>query len=74
MNDVMCPDCSAPMEEGFILDQGAPAHPQSSWVKGPPQRSFWIGLKTKPRFAIATFRCEGCGLLKSYARPPAEAT
>lgn len=69
MSDVKCPDCSAPMEEGFIYDQGAPAHPQSSWVKGPPEPSFWFGLKTKPRVTVTTFRCEACGLLKSYARP-----
>jgi hypothetical protein len=69
MNDFKCPDCSGPMEEGYIYDQGAPAHPQSSWVKGPPEPSYWFGLKTKPRVKVTTFRCEACGLLKSYARP-----
>jgi hypothetical protein len=68
MNDLKCPECSLPMEEGYIHDQGAPANPQSSWVKGEPSRSFWFGLKKKPRLKIITFRCEKCGLLKSNAR------
>ena len=47
MNSVKCPDCSAPMEEGFIYDQGAPAHPQSSWVKGPPEPSVLVWTQGK---------------------------
>jgi hypothetical protein len=69
MNDIKCPDCSTSMEEGFIYDQGAPAQPQSSWVKGAPEPAYWFGRNKKPRVKVATFRCEACGLLKSYAKP-----
>lgn len=68
MSPVTCPDCSLPMEEGFTLDQGAAATPQSRWVKGALERSFWFGVKNTPRLLITTYRCEACGLLKSYAR------
>ena len=62
------------METGFILDRG---HAQSKnlplWVEGPPEPSFWGGLKTAERanLEIQTYRCPSCGLLESYAINPA---
>ena len=43
----------------------------AEWLEGPPERTFWIGLKTKGRdkFAIRTFRCTHCGYLETYANP-----
>ena len=64
-----CLECGGEMEEGFLLDRG---HGNSanveSWIEGEPQRA-WYGLKTrgKTRFAVETYRCARCGLLKSYA-------
>ena len=71
MPDHKCPDCSRSMKEGFLLDRGH--HNQTTpgaWVEGPPERSLFFGLKLrgKRRFAVVTWRCESCGLLKSYAR------
>ncbi len=69
-----CLRCQSPMEEGVSLDHGhgnvlLPAE----WLEGPPERSFWFGLKTKGRekFAVRTFRCTRCGYLESYANPSA---
>ena len=65
-----CLRCRGPMEPGFVIDR---AHGQQKavqqWVEGAPERSFWMGLKTKGReqHAVRTFRCERCGYLESYA-------
>jgi hypothetical protein len=58
------------MEEGFILDLGeGDSRRVAQWVSGPPEPSFWMGLKTKgkPKHPIRTFRCTRCGFLESYA-------
>jgi hypothetical protein len=42
------------------------------WVQGRPERSFWTNaFKTSARekYNIKVYRCERCGLLKSYAEP-----
>jgi hypothetical protein len=46
------------------------------WVEGAPEKSFWQGLATSKRrvLPIATWRCERCGYLESYAQPPADGT
>lgn len=66
-----CPKCSGHMEDGFVLDQTHGASLQSRWVEGPPITSFWTGLKLKGKecLPVATFRCERCGFLESYAAP-----
>ena len=65
-----CPKCSGPMEEGFVLDNTYGAYVQSTWVEGPPVRSFWVGLRLKGReqVPVRTMRCEKCGYLESYAK------
>ena len=57
------------MEPGFVLDQTYGANTQSAWVEGPPETSFWTGLKLKgrERIPVRTFRCPSCGYLESYA-------
>ena len=65
-----CAKCQSPMEEGFILDLGDQNSRQTStWISGPPEPSFWTGLKMKGkhRREIRTFRCVRCGFLESYA-------
>lgn len=60
------------MEEGFLLDRAHANMPSpQEWVGGPPEPSFWRGLKLqgKEKLRIATYRCPKCGLLQSYAQP-----
>ncbi len=66
-----CPKCRGTMEPGFVLDHTYGENRQSTWVEGPPERSFWTGLKTrgKERLVITTHRCTSCGYLESYAPP-----
>jgi hypothetical protein len=40
----------------------------SSWVEGPPVKSFWYGAKVREKIPIGTFRWAVCGYLESYAR------
>lgn len=67
-----CPRCQGQMELGFVMDK-APGNVLTvpEWLEGPPERSFWFGVKTKgkERFAVQTFRCTRCGFLESYANP-----
>ena len=59
------------MDEGYIVDHTHwNARTVSQWVEGPPERSIWSGLKIADRrsFSVATFRCQSCGFLESYAR------
>jgi hypothetical protein len=70
-----CPKCSQPMDEGFIVDHSQGANFQAEWVEGPPQTSFWTGLKignASDRRKIATFCCPRCGFLESYAETKAD--
>ena len=66
-----CPKCRGAMEEGFEIS-GPFGHPMKpdDWVEGKPEPSIWTGtkLKGKARYQIASYRCERCGYLESYAR------
>lgn len=70
MRNATCPKCSKTMEEGFIVDHGHGTNTQAVWVEGPPQRSFWTGLKLRGKELrpVLTFCCPGCGYLESYAQ------
>jgi hypothetical protein len=59
------------MNEGFLLDTTHGGYQIGKWVEGEPRKSFWVGLKIKGsrQIDIATFRCERCGYLESYALP-----
>lgn len=70
-----CPDCKIPMAAGFGLDQSSGiATDRSTWVAGTAEDSMWTGLKLTGKlvFPITIFRCETCGLLRSYAFRPGE--
>ena len=74
-----CLRCGGEMCEGFTVPMTIPglsgltrhlgmiAH----WISGPPERSFWAGVKTvgKMQFPVQSFRCKQCGFLESYANP-----
>jgi hypothetical protein len=67
-----CIRCQTQMEEGITLDHGHfNALSVQEWLEGPPERSFWFGLKTKgkEKLSIHTYRCPRCGYLESYANP-----
>ena len=69
MAEGSCPKCNGRMEEGFILDRSHGYVEVSRWVEGPPQTSFWFGLKVPADGArqVTTYRCSECGYLESYA-------
>lgn len=61
------------MSEGFLVDRGhANAKTLQEWVEGEPERSFWLGLRTRGRekYEVSTWRCDRCGFLESYAVSP----
>ena len=63
-----CPDCGGEMVEGFIFDTGKGPH-IPRWLEGRPEQSFWTGVNTEGKDcrSVETYRCTGCGLLRSYA-------
>jgi hypothetical protein len=65
-----CPRCRGRMEPGYVMDRGDQnSRHAAQWVEGPPERSFWTGLKLKDRavLPVTTYRCAECGYLESYA-------
>ena len=66
-----CPKCSGRMEEGFMLDRTYGGNLQETWAEGPPEKSFWTGMKVRGRaqIPVTTFRCSNCGFLESFASP-----
>ena len=69
MSSKTCPRCSGEMVEGFVLDgRDHGSRAVSEWHAGPPQKSFWFGIKLSPKpLRIASFRCGRCGYLENYA-------
>jgi len=66
----ICPKCEGSMTEGFLIDKGhGGSRSVSSWLEGVPERSFWMGIKLRGRapLEVATWRCDRCGFLESYA-------
>lgn len=57
------------MVEGFVLDLTYGGQMVPRWIKGKPERSVWTGVKAKGKEcrSVQAFRCENCGLLRSYA-------
>lgn len=68
-DEKMCPDCKSSMVEGFILDISDGNRLVPRWLKGRPEKSAWMGVKAsgKECRTVVSFRCEQCGLLRSYA-------
>ena len=69
-----CPDCNKTMEKGFIPDFSygtTTAVEQTIWHPGDAEERQFLGVKmvkmekSKAR-KIVSYRCPGCGLLRSY--------
>lgn len=65
------------MEVGFIPDASYDRVIQTCWHRGMPKSKKLLGMKrsnealnydVNEMIGIETFRCTGCGLLRSYAR------
>jgi hypothetical protein len=54
---------------GFVIDIGYGGASVSPWHEGEPRRSGWLGIRRgdNPPVEIATWRCDRCGFLESYA-------
>ena len=71
MTEPQCPSCRVTMDDGFVIDKGHMNVPTpAKWADGPPETSFWRGLKLsgKDVLTVVTYRCPNCGLLQAYAR------
>ncbi len=58
------------MSEGFLIDRGdADRKRVQEWIEGEPVRSIWTGIKTRglEAYTVATWRCDKCGYLASFA-------
>ena len=64
-----CPKCKSEMVQGFLADFTQYGAHVGTWVEGSPKKT-WTGVKLEMlrKFPVATFRCEECGYLESYAR------
>lgn len=69
MADRRCFECGEPMEVGYLLDVTHGGRVATQWVQGAPETSVWTGVKIRGRenYEVATYRCGGCGALRSYA-------
>jgi hypothetical protein len=58
------------MIQGFVAELTYGAAEVESWAEGLPKKQWLGGVKVPVmgRLPIATFRCESCGFLESYAR------
>jgi predicted nucleic-acid-binding Zn-ribbon protein len=70
-----CLRCGGQQEIGFGIDVGHSYVQPSRWVKGPPESSWWQGVKTSGVECrrIDYWRCSRCGLLEAYALESVEA-
>jgi len=56
------------MEQGFLLDESYGARKPSKWVEGLPKYRLWnLKVSGKRQIEIASYRCQRCGFLESYA-------
>ena len=69
-----CGECGGTMEAGYLGDRGeGNVLGTAFWVQGEPETQRFLGLpmglkvKDRARHEVVTYRCEHCGLLKSYA-------
>jgi hypothetical protein len=72
MNDVptLCPKCEGNMVHGFVAEfMGGGGATVESWAQDAPKKAWVTGVNVPGIcLPIATFRCEVCGYLESYAR------
>ncbi len=71
-----CADCGGAMQRGYLGDRGhGNVAGTAFWVEGEPETARFLGMPAglkvtdRARYDVSTWRCERCGLLKSYARP-----
>jgi predicted nucleic-acid-binding Zn-ribbon protein len=64
-----CPKCGSSQELGFGLDVGHSQYSPARWLAGPPESSWWQGVKTSGIECrrIDYWRCTRCGFLEAYA-------
>ena len=67
---VKCNKCGSTMTKGFVMELPTGRQAVSTWVEGEIDRSLWTGIKFlhKRRAPLATYCCDKCGYLESYAR------
>lgn len=64
-----CAKCGGSLSAGFIVDQGYGTAIVSTWQDGEP-RKYWAGgvkMVKEDQIKVATYRCDRCGYLESYA-------
>ena len=63
-----CPECGGRMEAGFVPEYTRNRVAQPFWVSGHFETTLGMLKKDGHDFRrIDTWRCTGCGLLRSYA-------
>ena len=65
-----CNDCQRSMEGGYLLDRNHTNHEVGTWVEGPPEKSFWGGIKKikgRRQLSVYAWRCPGCSIVRLYA-------
>ncbi len=69
MAQPFCTDCQRRMEGGFLLENSHSSQEAGKWVEGPPEKSFWGGLKLKGRrqLTVYAWRCPGCAQVRLFA-------
>lgn len=69
LSAIACPKCRGEMVQGYVLAFTPVGVRVSQWNAGIPKKAFGVGIKDSSlQIPIATFRCESCGFLESYAR------
>jgi hypothetical protein len=68
-NRIECCKCQTPMQPGYLMEKGhGNKHSITTWARGQPQKSFWMGLKSpQEKLETRTYRCPRCGYLETYA-------
>ncbi len=70
MRSHSCSKCQGTMTEGFVPSQNSGVPTVNNWFEGAPTKGWWgnVKLPGKP-IRVATWRCQRCGFLESYAKP-----
>ena len=72
MQTPSCPQCSVPMDRGFLMDHShrSVGH-AAQWISGEPERSLLYGVKTggRRKITVSSYRCPRCGRLELLAPP-----
>ena len=59
------------MSSGFLIDRGYGTEEVATWQGGEPRKAWWLFGSIRKgdaeRREVNSWRCDRCGLLKSYA-------